>query len=795
VTSPKKKAIMEKRARKESGHFFTSILRIFFWFGFVGLFAGAAFLVGLFFYLSEDLPSIQTLDDYRPPVITSIYSDDGRKIAEFFKERRIVAPLSAIPDSVKKAFVAAEDSRFYFHRGVDFLGIARAFFRNIEAGTIVQGGSTITQQVTKSFLLTPERKYTRKIKEAILAYRIEKRFSKDEILYLYLNQIYLGGGAYGVAAAAENYFNKPVGNLTLAESAILAGLPQAPSRYSPFRYPDRAKQRQLYVLSRMVEQGDITQAQADAAGKEPLTYQPPTNLYLETVPYYSEYIRQYVENKYGQEALYTGGLQIYSAVNIEMQEAAGKEIEQGLRDLDKRQGYRGPVSHLAKEQFDDFLKEGGSVFKEGEIRKGLVEAVDNHSGTVSVRVGEEQGKINLEDMKWARKPNPNVSENSAPIRRVGDALKIGDVILVKKTADKDKDSVRMYQLEQTPQVQGALVCIDAPTGQVKAMVGGRDFKENQFNRAVQSKRQPGSAFKPIIYAAALDKGYTPATIIIDSPVVYRDASRNFTWKPKNYERTFNGPTPLRTALTKSLNLITIKILEDIGVDYAIGYARKLGITSEIERNLSIALGSSGVSLLELTQAYSVFDNLGYYHPPIFITRILDRNGREIESAASMKEKVLDAGTAYIMTSMLESVVKEGTGQRVQALGRPVAGKTGTTNDLYDAWFIGYTPEYVTGAWVGFDDESSLGRGETGAKAASPIWLGFMKRILEDKPIQGFQVPSGVVFTKIDEDTGLLPNAHSTNVVYECFKEGTAPTEYSHRPDTVTEVGDFYKEGI
>ena len=798
MTSSKKKAVIEKRAQQPPRRFFWTFFKIVLGIGFTVTLTGALFGVGLFFHLSEDLPAISTLDDYRPPVITSVYSDDGRKVAEFFKERRIVTPLSAIPDLVKKAFVAAEDSRFYLHRGVDFLGIVRAFFKNIEAGTIVQGGSTITQQVTKSFLLTPERKYTRKIKEAILAYRIEKRFSKDEILYLYLNQIYLGAGAYGVAAAAENYFNKPLGELDLSEAALLAGLPQAPSRYSPFRYPDRAKQRQQYVLSRMVELRHISQEHADAAYKKELHFEPHQNLYLESVPYYSEYARQYIEGKYGQEALYTGGLQVHLAVNIDMQKMAEQEVDQGLRELDKRQGYRGPLRRLSNEQMKTVLQEEaakGLVFDKGEIREGVIERVDKRSGAITVRVGNDRGEISADSIKWARKMIQLSPGNTASRRPSNDGLRIGDVILVKKTGQKSQGNEWTYELEQTPLVQGALVCIDGPTSQVKAMIGGRDFKENQFNRATQSRRQPGSAFKPIIYVAALDKGYTPATILIDSPIVFRDASRNCTGKPQNYEKYYNGPTPMRIALTKSLNLITIKILEDIGVDYAIGYARKLGITSEIERNLSIALGSSGVSLLELTQVYNVFNNLGYYRTPVFITRIEDRNGKELEAAVPAKEKVLDASTAYIVTSMLESVVKDGTGQRVQALGRPVAAKTGTTNDLYDAWFIGYTPEYVTGAWVGFDDESTLGSGETGAKAASPIWLGFMQRVMEGKPVQGFKVPGGVVFTKIDPSTGLLPSPGATQAIYECFKEGTEPTTYAPTPDTVSDTVDFYKEGI
>jgi len=372
---------------------------------------------------------------------------------------------------------------------------------------------------------------------------------------------------------------------------------------------------------------------------------------------------------------------------------------------------------------------------------------------------------------------------------------VGDVIWVKLKAPRRQDGVWPLSLEQAPAAQAALLCIEAQTGHVKAMVGGRDFTESQFNRAIQSRRQPGSAFKPIIYAAALDKGYTPATVLIDSPIVYQDAQHDITWKPKNYGEKFYGPTLLREALAKSRNVVTVKILQDIGIDYAIDYARKLGISSPLSRDLSLALGSSGVSLLEIVNAFSVFANLGYRQEPVFITKIVDRDGTILEDNRPLKTKVIEQSTAYVMTSLLESVVKIGTGQRVGALGRPVAGKTGTTNDLYDAWFVGYTPRYITGTWVGFDQGGSLGKLETGARAASPIWLGFMQKILADKPVQVFQVPEGVVFAKIDAETGLLPIVESADTLFECFKEGTAPTAYAKRPGEVTEPEAFFKSGM
>ena len=797
---PKRKKtsqILKQRASREPGGIFKRIFRWFFWLIFLSALIGAAGIAGIFFYLAEGLPRISSLADYRPPVVTTVYSDDERKIAEFYRERRIVLPLPEVPKMLIEAFIAAEDSRFYQHKGVDILSIIRAFFKNLEAGSIVQGGSTITQQVTKSFLLTPERSYTRKIKEAILAYRIEKTFSKQEVLYLYLNQIYLGHGAYGVAAAAENYFGKSVKDMNLAECAMLAGLPQAPSRYSPFRHPERAKQRQIYALNRMVEEGYITKVQATEAIDTPLDVKPRRNWYIEKVPIYTEHVRREIERMFGKDTLYEEGLKIYTAVNIEMQKAARAEIDIGLRDLDKRQGYRGPLKHLSPEEIEEVAQnlqtgEEPPLLDIGRIVTGIVIDVNDTTDTVTVRLGPVLGSLKLADMRWARKPNPDVAWYEARVRHPGQVLSVGDVIDVRIKGKPEKSDMVDLSLEQAPEVQAALLCIESATGQVKVMVGGRDFKESKFNRAIQSRRQPGSAFKPVIYSAALDKGFTPASVIIDSPIVFLDTQRDHTWKPRNYGRKFYGPTLLREALAKSRNVVTVKVLQAIGIDYTIDYARKLGISSHISNNLSIALGSSGLSLLELVAAYSVFANQGYLISPVFITRIVDRSGKVIYEANPERKKVIEESTAYIMTSLLQSVVQNGTGRRVRALKRPVAGKTGTTNDLFDAWFVGFTPEYVTGTWVGLDDEGPLGKGETGSRAASPIWLGFMKKILEDKPVKVFQVPEGVVFSKIDAETGLLPVPETRKTLFECFKEGTVPTRYTKRPQKEADPEDFYK---
>ncbi len=799
-TRKTKSQILKKRAKSENLGYLSKVARFFIILSlFMIILAGSVLFSG-YYYFKKDLPKITSLKDYRPPVITTVYSDDGRKIAEFFKERRIVIPLEDMPEMLIKAFVSAEDARFYVHEGIDFLGVMRAFIKNIEAGTIVQGGSTITQQVTKSFFLTPEKSYGRKIKEAILSYRIDKTFKKNEILFLYLNQIYLGHGAYGVEAAAENYFGKSVKDMNLAECAMLAGLPQAPSKYSPFRHLERAKKRQIYVLNRMVSEEYITNSEATEAINTELDIKPRRNFYIEKVPYYTEHVRRYIKRKYGDYALYRDGLKIHTAVDIDMQNVAREEIDKGTRELDKRQGYRGPLEHLAPEEIEAFCEilQAGmeKPFPEdGNISKAVVINVDDAEDFVTLRIGNLVGKIKIEDMKWARTPDIEVSWYKTGIRHPSEVLSAGDVVLVRIKGKLEEEDYYECALEQEPEVQAALLCMEAETGYIKMMVGGKDFRNSQFNRVIQSRRQPGSAFKPIIYAAALDKGYTTATEILDTPVVFTDEERDFTWKPKNYEEKFFGPTFFRTALVKSHNIVTIKILKSIGVDFAINYARSLGVKSPLSRDLSIALGSSGISLLETVNAYSVFANLGFLVTPVFITKIENRDGAILEENFIEKKRVIEKSTAYIMTNILEDVVKHGTGRSVRSLERPVAGKTGTTNNLYDAWFVGYTPRYITGTWVGYDKEQSLGKGETGAMAASPIWLGFMKRFLAEKPVRIFQVPEGIVFTKIDADTGKLAIPESKRTIFECFKEGTEPTEYTQKPDTVTETEQFFKSGI
>jgi penicillin-binding protein 1A len=755
------------------------------------MFLGGSVAAAFWYLWSSNLPYIGSLTDYRPPVVSEIYSEDGEVIGRLWDEKRIVVPLDEVPQTLIQAFVAAEDARFFEHSGVDFMGMLRAFLNNLMAGKIQQGGSTITQQVTKTLLLkNTERTYKRKAREAILSMQIEKNFSKEKILFLYLNQIYLGHGAYGVEAAARTYFNKSIRDLNLQEGALLAGLPQAPSRYSPVAHLDRAKARQKYVLDRMLEEGYISKEAHDDALNAPLQIQSPTERVFDKAPDFTEHVRRYLIERYGRDACYRGGLKVFTTVNVAMQHMAEEALSKGLRELDKREGYRGPLRHLSDLPGAFNGGEGPEKLRvplrQGDVVEALVEGVDDGKGQVSVRLaGGELGRLPLSEMKWARALNPDVAYYASSVKRPSEVLRAGDVILV-RLADKGVAPFAWrVALEQAPEVQGAMFCMEPETGKVRVMVGGRDFTDSQFNRAVQSRRQPGSAFKPIIYAAALDWGMSPRTLILDAPYVSERNPDDEAWKPKNYSEKFSGPTLFRTALAESRNVVTVKILKEIGVEYAIQYARKMGIESHLSADLSLALGSSGVSLLEITRAYSVFANGGQLVRPFFVKRVLDRNGEVLEEHQPEAETVLSKETCYIMTDLLQAVVQEGTGWRVKALKRPAAGKTGTTNDLKDAWFVGYTPGLATGVWVGYDDQKPMGKGETGSRAASPIWLSFMSQVLEGRPPLDFPVPEGIVFAKIDATTGLLAGPDSEKTVFQSFKEGSEPKEHSPRPKAAT----------
>jgi penicillin-binding protein 1A len=748
----------------------------------------AIIFVGILgYYWSSNLPYIGSLREYNPPIITEVYSDDGQVVGRFSDERRILVSLEQVPNQLIYAFVAAEDARFFEHEGVDILSIIRALLKNLRAGQIEQGGSTITQQVTRSLLLkNPRKTYRRKAREALLSLQIEKSFSKERILFLYLNQIYLGHGAYGVEAAARTYFNKKAKDLSLAESALLAGLPQAPSRYSPIRYFRRAKARQKYVLARMRQEGYITEIQEKEALMAPIKIEEGGEKPFQKAPYFTEYVRRYLEEKYGRDLLYRSGLKVYTTLSLKMQRAAQSTVRKGLMELDKREGYRGPLRHLSTEEMEKFREESGEKRLQDPpvgdaLFEGLVEEVNDKKGQVVISYGDKLGRLPLSEMKWARRPNPEVPYYNVKVNAPGEVLKTGDVVLVRIKDAGTPPFEWELSLEQEPDIQGALISMEVKTGRVRAMLGGRDFGSSQFNRAVQSRRQPGSAFKPIIYAAALDRGMTPSSIILDAPYISRANPDEEIWRPKNYKKKFFGPTLFRTALIKSRNVITVKILKKIGVYHAIQYAKRMGIGSDLSPDLSLALGSSGVSLAEITRAYLVFANKGMLVEPIFIDRVLDRDGQIIEENQPSVEEAISEQTAHVMTDLLKAVINEGTGWRAKALGRPAAGKTGTTNDLRDAWFIGFSPSLVGGVWVGYDDRRPMGRGETGSRAASPIWLYFMSEVLKDQPVEDFSLPESVVFTKIDAKTGLLASPHSQKTVFQAFKEGTEPKEHSPKP--------------
>ncbi|OQY19585.1 MAG: penicillin-binding protein [Desulfobacteraceae bacterium 4572_35.1] len=762
---------------------------------------GASALTGAYLYVASSLPKFDTLEDYQPPAITRVYSEDEQVIAEFYKERRIVVPVNRIPQKLIEAFVAAEDANFFHHQGIDLVSIIRAALKNIKAGGIVQGGSTITQQVAKSLLLTPERKFSRKFKEAILAWRMEQRFSKREILYLYLNQIYLGHGAYGVQAASENYFDKNVEDLNLAECSILAGLPQAPSRYSPYRHYQRAKDRQLYVLKRMVANGYIDDEQAKQAYATELIIHPRVDNSAAGTGYFCEQVRRYLEHEYGEEFLQTGGLQVYTTMNLAMQQAAQAAVRKNLHNHDKRQGFRGPLRQLSESEAIAEIQMREDEIAKKPLQLGqVVEAIVTGSSVagISVQIGPYSSTLTKKSTAWAGPFMVAPADFDYELYETDDSVKIlpiGSVVLVKII---ELDPLHpLVELFQFPLTQGALLSMDPQTGFVKAMVGGYDFLSSQFNRVLQSRRLPGSAIKPLVYAAAIDKGYTAATVILDTPLIYKettDSGEKREWKPHNYGNKFVGPTSLRTALTHSYNIITIKLLNKIGIGYTMRYLKKLGITSPMNRDLTLALGSSALTPIELATAYSVFASGGIKTTANYITRIVDRNGRVLQSVDPadfpyglqsdqklirvQRQRVISKETACLITNMLESVVKKGTGWRARALGRPVAAKTGTTNNLKDAWFAGYIPQLVTISWVGYDQERYLGKNETGSKAAAPAWVAFMKQAVKHIPVKSFTIPDTMEFHPIDQKTGLLEPEDSTTAYIEMFVPGTTPTRYA-----------------
>lgn len=732
-----------------------------------------------FLGLTNDLPDVAFLKSQQIPEGTKVYADDDQLIGEFKIEKGMAVSLRDIPKNLQNAVLSIEDSRFYRHKGLDYTAIVRALLKDIISIEIKEGGSTITQQLAKVLFLTPERNIKRKIKEAVLALRIEKNLSKDQILEMYLNKVYFGHGAYGVEMASRIYFGKSVGRLTLEEASMLAGLIKAPSIYSPYNDLSKARHRQLIVLKRMEEEGFIKKEDVERSWKQAI-YLSSLREKENNAPYFLEYIRQHLEATYGTEMVYKGGLKVYTTLNRKMQIMAVRALQEGLRELDKRNGFRGPVDvkdiDPKKTRLDEEEVFKPVVMTEGDIFTGTVIKVAPEYATVKAR--GLVGKIRIEDMAWASRKIEGGKIREIKSVRASDILKAGYVVKVRIKSIRGKNRDVSFALEQDPLVEGALVAIDVPTGFIKAMVGGYDYQRSEFNRAVQANRQAGSAFKPVIYAAAMDHGFTPASVIIDEPVTYDKTLLSPGWSPENYDGKYYGPTRLRTALIYSRNVVTVKLLEMIGIMPVIELASRLAIKEGLPHDLTLALGSLSVSPLELTSVYGVFANGGISMEPMAIRYIEDSKGYLLESNEPRGEEVLSPQTAFLITSMMEDVVREGTGWRAKALGRPVAGKTGTTNNYVDAWFVGYTPNLVTGVWVGFDNRQSLGKQETGARAASPIWVKFMSAALKDEPIEDFSIPSDIIMTDIDPVTGFLPAKGSSEVITEFFKKGTAPTKYA-----------------
>jgi penicillin-binding protein 1A len=831
-----------------------SVFAFFLFFSFLGL----IFL----YYLTSTLPDVSKLKSFQHVQATEVFSDEGKKIGEFTTERRYPFVFDSLPKYLIQSFLAAEDAKFYEHNGVDFNGIGRAVFSNVTRGRFAQGGSTITQQVARALLLSTKKKeITRKIREIVLAWRMEKTLSKNEILNLYLKEIFLGHGSFGVASAARNYFGKKVEQLTLGEASMLAGLPQRPNEWNPIRNPHLAKRRQAYVLKRMVEEKFISAQQSQDAYNEVLKLRNLEDLNNSAAPYFTEYVRQYLMAKYGSEHVLSQGYRVYTTVNYEFQKTAEKAVDRGLREVDKRLGWRGITEHIEEPVNQEaFVRNahktvveelnpprllypdaasgvrgleydltpyyekssryfGATPVSEGGLYKGLVAEVRDDKNAAFIRVGQTSLALPIAGVQWAK-------IDGMPIKQLSQILKQGDVIWVRVEKIDKKSGYASVALEQEPEVQGALLSYEVQNGFVRAMVGGTDFNKSKFNCALQAKRQVGSTFKPLLYAAAFDKGFSPASLVTDSPIVYKTEGKTESqtlgsteeeWKPHNYGNKFEGDIPLRTAIIRSMNIPTVKLLNEIGVDYGIQYSRTLGITSQLPRDLTIGLGSWSSSLEELMRAYAIFPRLGRPVALKYIKRVEDSDGKVIEafsdvadtngSVSNAMEKnnegpallgnskvdgqsvggqgetavlppghVISPQTAYVMTDLLKGVIRDpqGTGHAAGSVARQIAGKTGTSNDHRDAWFIGYTPTLMSGVWIGYLKDKTLDIGETGGKAAAPIWADYMRVATAQSPNIDFPIPDDVVFAYIDRNTGKLAGPGTPTRVRVAFKAGTVP---------------------
>lgn len=822
MAQKKKKLVIRRKSKSGKISKFEMFRRIVL-IGFVGSILGAVIVLITYKMYAADLPSLDSMNDYRPPnvpTITRIYDVHGKLIAELCKERRIILSSDAIPAILKQAVVAIEDERFYKHHGVDYRGIGRAFYKNLKNFEFSQGASTISMQVARTFYLGREKKISRKIKEALLAVRIEKNFNKEEILWMYLNQIYLGHGAYGVAAAADEYFGKQVEDLSIAECALLAGLPQKPSDLDPFKNLNASLERRKLVLDKMKELGMISDEEHKNALKDIPKLKRRENAFLNVAPYFTEYVRLYLNEQYGEDTVWNTGMTVFTTVDAEWCRLAQAALRKGIRRRDRLMGYRGPTRITDPKAHEQHLNQILAMYQGkpsiGDIVEGMItELPKQDAAWAYLKIGNHKARLPAKEKALANNLDTQPNERLEGYPKPTSDFRPGDFIEA-KVIGIDEDGTIVVSLEQEPLVQGALISLDPFTGEIKAMVGGYDFEDSKYNRAIQSSRQPGSAFKPIVYTAAIDAGLTPATVIVDTPIILQGP--NGPWKPKNYGGKFSGPRTLTSALQNSVNTISVRIINDIGPDMVIKYARMMGIKSEINRDLSIALGTPSLTLLEMSRANGVFATGGYLVPTISIRRVYDWKGDILENrvpeikgypqppdklddflkwsrggqepywggdglryraavARSRGAEVLSPQTAYVMNTLLLNVVEGGTGKYARIPGVEIAGKTGTTNKYRDALFFGYSTGGVTGVWVGYDDGNLLlGRGATGGDVAAPIWQDFMAPALYGKIIPPFIRPEGVVTYSFDLLRGTFPCPDSTEIGQAGFKDGTKPAE-------------------
>ena len=749
--------------------YFKNSIKLIFIVSIVGLF----FLFSTLWYFSTGLPDYKILANYKPPISSRVHSSEGQLIAEYALQKRLFIPYDSIQKKVIYSFLSAEDKNFFSHPGIDAKSITRAIVKNIKnifSEKRLEGASTITQQVAKNFLLTNEVSIKRKIKEAILAFRIERAYSKERIMELYLNQIYLGEGTYGIAAASLEYFDKAVSDLSYEEAALLAALPKAPSKYNPYKSIKKAKERRDFVLKNLYENSYISKDEYQNLKNKKIVTKKRKIKLLEEANFYSEEVRRVVNNNYGYDNLYKGGLSIKTPLNSFYQVQALKALRDGLEEYDKRHGWRGPIKNLNKKSWQDSIND---LIPDKSLNWTLAKVIELNNLVVKIEiVNGEIGTIDFKNVGWTRK------------KTFKEILKLNDIIYVKKIK-KNK-----WSLKQLPKINGAIVVMEPHTGRVLAMAGGFSFKLSEFNRATQAKRQPGSAFKPFVYAAALENGFTPSTLVLDAPFVMDQGEGLKTWKPENYGKKFYGPSTLRVGIEKSRNLMTVRVAQNLGFEKISKVTNSFGIYNDIPELLSVSLGAAETTLIKLTNGYCTFINGGKRVDPIFIDRIQDRRGKtifnsdkrkcigceeisylktEVPFIEDNKKQIISAETAYQITSMMEGAVKRGTGKKLKSLNLPLAGKTGTTNKNMDAWFLGFTSNLVIGTYVGFDSPKTLGRYETGAKAALPIFKKFIENAVKKKDALPFKIPESINLVMIDVETGLQPDSSTKKIIYESFK--------------------------